>query len=77
MSCKSEKASDLFQTCNAYRGKAVKFIVKKSKCAGLAQEISFSTPNSCSLPWLVKGTTQLHTSQKECNKLHLTAAQYF
>jgi hypothetical protein len=36
----------------------VKFIVKKSKCAGLAQEIGFSAPNSCSLPWLVKGTTQ-------------------
>jgi hypothetical protein len=47
----------------------VKFIVKKSKCAGLAQEIGFSTPNSCSLPWLVKGTTQLCTSKKECNKL--------
>jgi len=78
MSCKSEKASDLFETCNAYRGKAVKFIVKKSKCAGLAQEISFSAPNSCSsLPRLVKGTAQLHTSQKECNKLHMTAAQYF
>jgi hypothetical protein len=26
------------------------------KCAGLAQEIGFSEPNSCSLPWLVKGT---------------------
>jgi hypothetical protein len=51
--------------------------VKKSKCAGLAQEIGFSAPNSCSLLWLVKGATQLHTSQKECNKLHLTAAQYF
>jgi hypothetical protein len=32
----------------------VKFIVKKSKYAGLAQEIGFSGPNSCSLPWLVK-----------------------
>jgi hypothetical protein len=29
------------------------------------------------LPWLVKGTTQLCTSKKECNKLNLTAAQYF
>ncbi len=26
---------------------------------------------------LVKGTTQLCTSKKECNKLNLTAAQYF
>jgi hypothetical protein len=55
----------------------VKFSVKKSKCAGLAQEIGFSAPNLCSLMWLVKGATQLCTSQKECNKLHLTAAQYF
>jgi hypothetical protein len=35
----------------------IQFIVKKSKCANLAQEISFSAPNSCSLPWLVKGVT--------------------
>ncbi len=27
------------------------FIAKKPKCAGLAQEISFSAPNSRSLPW--------------------------
>jgi hypothetical protein len=48
------------------------------KCAGLAQEIGFSAPNSCGLPWLVKGTTtQLCTSKIECNKLYLTAAQYF
>jgi hypothetical protein len=33
--------------------------------------------NSCSLPWLVKGATQLCISNKECNKLDLTAAQYF
>ncbi len=54
-----------------------KFIGKKAKCAGLAQEIDFFAPNSCSLPWLVKGATQLCTSKKECNKLDLTAAQYF
>jgi hypothetical protein len=29
------------------------------------------------LPWLVKGATQLCTSKKECNKLELTAGQYF
>ncbi len=57
--------------------RTVKFIAKKSKCAGLAQEIGFSAPNLCSLPWLVKGATQLCTSKKECNKLDLTAAQYF
>jgi hypothetical protein len=51
--------------------------VKKSKRADLAQEIDFSAPNSFSLPWLVKGTTQLCTSKKECNKLDLTATQYF
>jgi hypothetical protein len=32
--------------------------VKKSKCAGLGQEIGFFAPNSCSLPWLVKSTTR-------------------
>jgi hypothetical protein len=46
---------------------------KVKKYAGLAQEIGFSAPNLCSLPWLVKGTTQLCTSKKECNKLDLTA----
>jgi hypothetical protein len=51
--------------------------VKKSKSAGLAQEIDLSAPNSCCLPWLVKGATQLCTSKKEYNKLELTAAQYF
>ncbi len=34
-----------------------KFIVKKSKCAGLAQEIGSSAPTSCSLPWLANGAT--------------------
>jgi hypothetical protein len=52
----------------------VKFIVKESKCACLAQEIYFSARYSCSLPWMVNGTTQLCTSKKECNKLDLTAA---
>jgi hypothetical protein len=51
--------------------------VKTSKYAGLAQEIGFSAPNSCSSPWLVKGATQLCTSKEECNKLDLTASQYF
>jgi hypothetical protein len=54
-----------------------KCIVKKSKRAGLTQEIGFSAPNLCSLPWLVKGATQLCTSKKKCNKLDLTAAQNF
>jgi hypothetical protein len=43
----------------------------------LAKEIGFFAPNSCSLPWLVKGATQLCTSKKERNKLDLTADQYF
>jgi hypothetical protein len=52
--------------------------MKKSKCAGLAQEIGFSAPNSCSLPWLVKSPTpQFCTFIKECNELDPTAAQYF
>jgi len=52
-------------------------MAKKSKCAGLAQEIDFFAPNSGRLPWLVKGATQLCTSKKECNELDLTADQYF
>ncbi len=56
---------------------SLKFIVKKSKCAGLADEIGFSAPNVTSLPWQGKVATQLCTSKKECNKLDLTAAQYF
>jgi hypothetical protein len=55
----------------------VKFIATKTKCANLAQGISFSPPNSCSLRWPVKGATQLCSSQKECNKLDLTVARYF
>jgi hypothetical protein len=55
----------------------VKFIVKNSKCVGLAQEIGYSAPNSCSLPWLVKGATQLCTSKTGCNELDLTATQFF
>jgi len=55
----------------------VKFTATKSKCAGLAQEIGFSAPNSWSLRCLVKGATQLCNFKKECNKLDLTAAQYF
>jgi hypothetical protein len=39
-----------------------------------AQEIAFSAPNSYSWPWLVKGATQVCTSNKECNQLDLTAA---
>jgi hypothetical protein len=54
-----------------------KIYCEKLKCTGLAQEIGFSSPNSCTLPWLVKGATQLCTSNKECNKLDLTAVQYF
>jgi hypothetical protein len=53
----------------------LKFIVKKSKCAGLAQEIGFSAPNSCSLPWLAKAQRSCAPPKKECNKLDLTAAQ--
>jgi hypothetical protein len=37
--------------------------VKKSESAASAQEIGFSSPNSCSLPWLVQGETQLCTLQ--------------
>jgi hypothetical protein len=54
-----------------------KFIAKKSKSAGLTQEIGFSAPNSCTLPWLVKGATQLCTFKKEWNELDMTVAQYF
>ncbi len=55
----------------------VKFIAKKSKCAGLTQEIGFSAPNSRSVPWLVNGATELCTSQKECNKLGPNCSSVF
>jgi len=51
-----------------------KIYCKKVK---MCQEIGFSAPNSCSLPWLVNGPTQLCTSKNECNKLDVTEAQYF
>jgi hypothetical protein len=54
-----------------------KFVVKKSRCASLAQEIGFSAPNLCSLQWLVKGATQLCSAKKECNKLDLTGSAVF
>jgi hypothetical protein len=47
------------------------------KMCRFSQEIDFSALNSFSLLWLVNGATQLWTSKKECNKLNLTAAQYF
>jgi hypothetical protein len=50
--------------------------VKKSKYASLAQEIGFSAPNSCTVPWLVKGATQLCTSKEECKKLDLTISDW-
>jgi hypothetical protein len=34
-----------------------KFIVKKLKCAGLAQEIGFPAPNLWNFQWLVKSAT--------------------
>jgi len=64
------------QRCSVLWLQTLKFIEKKSKCA-FAQEICFSAPNWCSLPWPVEGAIQLCTSKKECNKLDLTATQCF
>jgi hypothetical protein len=57
--------------------------VKKSNCAGLAQEIGFSIflhqiRAACRGWWKeqVEGATQLCTSKKGCNKLDLTSAEY-
>ncbi len=58
----------------------VNFIVETSKCVGLAAQeklVFLHQIRAACLLWLVKGATQLRTSRKECNKLHLTAAQYF
>jgi hypothetical protein len=52
-----------------------KITVKKSKCAGLAQEISFSALNSSTFPWLVKDATQLATSKK--NVINWTCGSVF
>jgi hypothetical protein len=48
-----------------------KIIVKKSKCAGLAQKIGFSALNSSSFKW------RSCAPPTKSNKLDLTAAQYF
>jgi hypothetical protein len=50
----------------------VKFIVKGSKRASLAQEVGFSTPNSSTLLWLVQRATELCISKNEYNELDLT-----
>jgi hypothetical protein len=54
---------------------SIKFIVKKSKCPGLAWEIGFSALNLWSLPWLVSCNTVVHLQKGK--KLDLNAAQYF
>jgi len=43
-------------------------------CSFLSEEVKVFAPNSCNLPWLVKGATQLCTSKTEYNKLDLIAA---
>jgi hypothetical protein len=56
----------------------VKFIVKKSKCAGLAQEIGFFCTNFVHLSLGGKSrNTIVHLQKNEGNKSDLTAAQYF
>ncbi len=50
-----------------------KNIIKKSKCAGLSQEIGFSAINSSSL----RKWRNIVVHLNECNKLDLTAAQCF
>ncbi len=54
-----------------------KIYCKKVKMCWFSSGHWFSAPNSCILPWLVDGATQLCTSKTECNRLDLTAAQYF
>ncbi len=51
--------------------------MKKSKCAGLAQEIGFFCTKFLQLAMAGEWHNTLCTSKKECNKLDLTAAQYF
>jgi hypothetical protein len=54
---------------------AAKFIVKKSKCAGLVQEMVFLHQIRAACRAWQRRNTVVH--RKECNKLLLTAAQYF
>jgi hypothetical protein len=57
---------------------SAQYVIPDSKiCCAKVRKLVFSAPNSCSLSWLVKGATQLRTCEKECNKLDLTAVQYF
>jgi hypothetical protein len=51
-----------------------KIYCEKVKMCQFSSGNCFFCTNSCSLPWCA---TQLYTSKKECNKLDLTAAQYF
>jgi hypothetical protein len=52
-------------------------LFKKVKIFRFCSRTWFFAPNLCSLPRLVKGATQLCTSQSEYYKLHLTMVQYF
>jgi hypothetical protein len=54
-----------------------KIYCEKVKMCRFSSGKWFFCTNLWRLPWLVKGSTQLCTSKKECNKLDLTAAQYF
>jgi hypothetical protein len=63
--------------CSVCDSRQLNLLWKKWKCAGLAQEIDFSAPNSCTLQWPGKWrNTAVHFQNKECNKLDLIAAQY-
>jgi hypothetical protein len=61
----------------------VKLDEKKSKCAGLAQQIGFHSAKLHSLQWLVEGEASVCTCTvkksviNECNKYDLSAAECF
>jgi len=44
--------------CSVCDSRRYNLFLKKSKCAGLAREIGFFAPNSCSLPSMVKGAVR-------------------
>jgi hypothetical protein len=50
---------------------------ERQNCASFSSGNWFFCTKFVQLPWLVKVVTQLCTSKKECNKLDLTAAQYW
>jgi hypothetical protein len=65
------------QWCSVCDSRQSIFLRKSQNVPMKLRKFVFLHQIRAALPWVVNGATQLCTSQKECNKLHLTTAQYF